>query len=533
MSIRRTGWFYLALIMAFMAILFRTFWLSMGDNANLSQKVISNRKSTIILYRTKGLIYDKNLQPIAGNQKCYYMVVDPRNFSRESLNDLEKICHEEREELLQKLGKETPFVVKCMNKPPQMEGATIYEGEERYSGIASHLLGYLDGDGQLGLSGIEKEFSDYLGLFSAEVGIQYSADALGGIIPQNGLEEQKENPSKNGLILTLDKEWCIALEEAMKQHIEKGAAVILDCKSGEIKSICSRPDYEEEKITDYLESTEGELVNRALSSQAVGSVFKIILAACALERGLEDFTYSCSGGIVISDQTIACHNHSGHGELGLADAFANSCNSYFIALGQMLGYPCIKEMAERFGFGEQIEIIGSIKSSAGIFPEEGGGLALANLSIGQGKLMASPLQIARMTATVANGGILPDITVYKGLYLSGKIKKSEEGQQGARILSEEVARKLQSFCIQTVEKGTGTDAKPEKGNAGGKTSSAQTGIFKNDAEQLNVYFTGFYPAEEPRYVVTVFAEDGISGGKTCGPVFREICDFISENCLTE
>ena len=70
---------------------------------------------------------------------------------------------------------------------------------------------------------------------------------------------------------------------------------------------------------------------------------------------------------------------------------------------------------------------------------------------------------------------------------------------------------------------------PNSGKAGGKTSSAQTGIIKDGVEKLNVYFTGFYPAEDPRYVITVFAEDGISGGKTCAPVFRELCDYISLN----
>jgi penicillin-binding protein 2 len=100
------------------------------------------------------------------------------------------------------------------------------------------------------------------------------------------------------------------------------------------------------------------------------------------------------------------------------------------------------------------------------------------------------------------------------------------------VIAPEIAEALCSFCIETVENGTGKEAKPAKGLAGGKTASAQTGIIENGVEQLNVYFTGFYPAENPQYAITVFAENGTSGGGTCGPVFREICDFIAQNNLT-
>ena len=86
------------------------------------------------------------------------------------------------------------------------------------------------------------------------------------------------------------------------------------------------------------------------------------------------------------------------------------------------------------------------------------------------------------------------------------------------------------MCIQCVEVGTGKNARPALGGAGGKTASAQTGKFKNDGtEILSTYFSGFYPAENPKYVITVFASDGKSGSATCAPVFKEICDFIGQN----
>ncbi|MBQ7034122.1 MAG: hypothetical protein IJN34_00110 [Clostridia bacterium] len=353
--------------------------------------------------------------------------------------------------------------------------------------------------------------------------------ALSGL----GIRKEGEQRSKNGLVLTLDKSICRALEESMEQHVEIGAAIVMDCNTGDLKAVCSRPGYEEDRIAEYLESSGGELVNRAFGAYSVGSVFKIILAACALEAEMGDFTYSCNGGILIGDRTFACHNHLGHGALQLEDAFAQSCNAYFIALGQLLGYDRIAEMAERFGYGDSIEVLGSIKGAGGIFPVKSSNMSLANLSIGQGELTASPLRVALMTAVVANGGILPQTKLYKGMYLNEKMKINNEEAEENRILSSDDAEALKEFCIQTVESGTGKGAKPLVGGAGGKTASAQTGIMENGAEKLNVYFTGFYPADHPQYVITVFGEGGKSGGETCGPVFREMCDFIAENNLTE
>lgn len=508
------------------------FYLSMGENAALAQKVVQNRQVNLKLYNSKGLIYDSSLEPLAGGQDCYYLVIDPRRFDYQNANKLIACCEINEQSFKEKLKKETPFVIKCSDYSMQLDGVVAYEGVSRYSGLASHLLGYLDGENQVGLSGIEKEFDAFLSLFSSSVMVEYEADALNGIIPEEGLSDAKGDETQNGIVLTLDQELCKALEESMDRHIEKGAAVVMNCKTGEIKALCSRPIYNEDQIAEYLDSEDGELINRALTAQTVGSVFKIILAACALEQGLENFSHKCTGGIMISGKTISCHQTSGHGDLNLKEAFAHSCNSYFIALGQVLGGERIVEMASRFGFGSSIKICGGILAGKGILPTNAAGVALANLSIGQGSLMASPIQVAQMTAIVANDGVLAQPNLYKGIYLNGTLKKRIEQSESKQIISNDHAKMLREFCVETIEKGTGKEAKPTIGSAGGKTSSAETGIIQEGREQLNVYFTGFYPADNPQYVITVFAENGISGGKTCGPVFREVSDFIAENFLT-
>ena len=517
----------MAIIMALIGVIFRTFWLSVGDNALRAETAVSNREGRLLLYRTKGLIYDTDLDPIAGNQPCRYCVINPRDFSKENLDILVKQTGIDREILSKKLKKETPFVVETIAEAEPMPGVFIFDGTKRYSGVAPHLLGYLDLAGEVGLSGIEKEFDDYLSLFSSAAYVSYEKDAVLGAIAGLGMEAIETKASENGVVLTLDDALCLQLNRSMEEHIEKGAGIVMDCRTGEIKAISSRPTYKEKEIASYLQSTNGELINRAFASQTVGSVFKIVIAACALEWDLEDFKYFCNGGIMINERTLACHDHNGHGEIGIEEAMAQSCNAYFIALGQMLGYDRVAEMAKRFGYGDEIEIVGSIFAPKGSFPEKSSNLSLANFCIGQGELTASPMHIAMMTAVIANEGVMPNASVFKGFYLNGSLKTEEQQGEGKQIISLEHAEKLRQYCVYAVEHGTGQSALPSVGSAGGKTSSAQTGIIENGVEKLNVYFTGFYPAENPQYVITVFAEDGVSGGKTCAPVFRELCDFIA------
>ena len=529
---RRGVVFYITFVVSLTLVLMRCYWLASGENVRQARAVTGGRERELTLYKTKGIIYDENMNPLAGGQRCWYMVVNPRDFDLNQLDLLLSYCEADREEVRKRLTKEAPFVLAAEVRPEAMTGVYITEGVSRYSGVAQHVIGYLDQAGEVGLAGIEKEYDSFLSLFSDDVGVTYSADAVQGALSGLGILREEQTQTENGVVLTLNRDLCEVLEETMADYISSGAAIIMDCNSGALKAVCSSPGYDEQKILDYLESSEGELYNRAFGAQTVGSVFKIVVAACALENGMENYSYTCEGGIKIGEWTFACHQHAGQKELGLKEAFSESCNSYFIALGQLLGYDKIAEMAARFGFGQETEVLGAIKGSAGNFPEENGSLALANLSIGQGALTASPLQIAKMTAVIANGGILPRVSVEKSIYLDGEFY-SEEAECGERILDDAVAGKLREYCIYTVEEGTGKNAKPANGSAGGKTASAQTGSTAGGTEKLNVYFTGFYPAEDPQYVITVFAENGVSGGKTCAPVFCEICDFIAENNLTD
>lgn len=503
--------------------------LAGGIYADKTAAVIGSRNKTVTLYSLKGTIYDKQLLPLTNAKTCYYLLIDPRSFAASYKETICSLCAVEEQWLEQKLESESAFVITTTTRPERMQGVYIYEGVARYDGIAEHLIGYVNGE-LVGMSGLEKSYDTQLSYFGGSKAVSFSTDGKQNLMSGLGLTlKTDEGNYKNGVITTLDKGLQLALESAMDKYVDKGAAVILDVRSGEIRAMCSLPDFDADSIESYLNGKDGELINRALTEQTVGSVFKIVVAAAAIEQGIADFEKDCAGGIAVGDLEFTCPKEGGHGACSLQSAFAESCNVYFIALGQMLGTDTVMEMAERLGFGESMEIAEGLSASAGTLPDVTGAPAkqLANISIGQGDLMASPLQIARLMAVCANGGYLLSPTCFQGYYVDGEVRSEQWLETSERVLDAEVAEKLRQLCIATVQEGTGKAAAPEDGGAGGKTSSAQTGLFdENGKEILNTYFAGFYPAEQPQYALAVFAENGASGGATCAPVFKEVCDYI-------
>ena len=532
MWVKRSGIIYLFLILLFLAVIFRVYYVSFSDISDKTKSVAGSRSATLELYSSKGVIYDRNLCALAGNQFAYYLVVNPRGFDRSNIDYISGLTGNDIEYINSKLQKESVFVLKSYFEPKPMDGVYVYEGTTRYSEqpTACHLLGYLDLNGERGLSGVEKAFDNELSVYTSKAYIRYATNALQGVIAGLGIEAQYDSEdTTNGIILTIDRQLSIAVEQSMSKYIERGAAIVMDCNSGELLAMSSMPIFDAENISAYIDSDSGELINNAMTNQTVGSVFKMIVAACAVDNGLADFEYECNGGISVGGRVFTCQNQKKHGTLTLKEAFAQSCNSYFIALGQLLGYDKIIETAQLFGADSSIEILKDMSSSSGILPEEEGILSVANLSIGQGKLMLSPLEIARITAVMCNGGYLVNPTAYYGTYIDGAISNKSSYNYKSQIITSDTAAILKDMCIYCVSDGTGTAAEPSKGGAGGKTASAQTGKIGEDGKEiLNTYFTGFYPADDPQYVITVFAADGESGSKTCAPVFREICDFLAQ-----
>ena len=194
-------------------------------------------------------------------------------------------------------------------------------------------------------------------------------------------------------------------------------------------------------------------------------------------------------------------------------------------------------MAKRFGFGSGTQLAPGYVSSSGILPSESSlrvPQALANFSFGQGELTATPLQILGMVNAIASDGEYTAPSLVQGTVdASLQTVSGVEEQEPTRVLSAYHAALLQNFMRASVEDGTSTKYSPAHGGAGAKTATAQTGRFdENGVEQVHSWFAGFYPYDDPQYVIVVFSETGTGGGPTCGPVFQEIADGLWELFLS-
>ena len=207
----------------------------------------------------------------------------------------------------------------------------------------------------------------------------------------------------------------------------------------------------------------------------------------------------------------------------------NSCNTYFVNLITKFNIGEVIELAYYMGLGTPLKLAASITADGGFLPDPetfDSAAAAANLAFGQGALMATPLQMTGAVAAVANGGIYKEPYLLSGCVNSdGGLYNVTQPQPGQRVISEITAEKLRSFLVRVAQD---SSIKSAAGvTAGGKTATAQSGIYVNGEEMYNTWYSGFFPAENPKYAVTVMRQNGESGLHDCMPVFYAIADAVS------
>ena len=397
---------------------------------------------------------------------------------------------------------------------------------------ACHLVGYLQEN--RGVSGLQKGYDPLLS--GAPTTLTYVKNGAGGILP--GLTPtllQDLSVYEKGVVTTL---W-LPLQQAAERVFPTGArgtVVISRVASGEILAGASFPAFSPLAVSDSLTNTASPFVNRMLTPYNVGSVFKLVVAAAALEQGISpEFSYTCTGKIQ-AGQEFSCHKQEGHGGLNMREALAVSCNPYFIHLAETVGAQAVMQMAISLGFGISSPLCEGIAGEGGSLPKEGelarSPAALANFAIGQGELLATPLHIQALAATVANGGV----TVPLHLVLGTRNEKGEvtyeKGKEGRRVMSKDTAHTLQEMMQGVLTQGTGAKGYYAPLAGGGKTSTAQTGMVNPGGQGITqAWFTGFLPAHTPQYAVTILVKGGSSGGDTAAPIFYELCKTIEQEGL--
>jgi len=439
-----------------------------------------------------------------------------------------------------------------------------------YGALASHLLGYVgapddvnkeearrytfyQGDVE-GKSNIEKAMDDYL---RGKPGVRYLRRNAKGVI--DGVLH--EEPPKQGanVFLTIDARIQAVAEEALRA-VSRAGAVVVDPNNGNILAMVSVPSFDPNtfipsiKAKDWklLQKDEGDpLVNRAISALPPGSTFKLITSLAGLRgnKNLGGAKYNCSGGVSYGDHYFKCwvaEKRYTHGTVGLMDAIKVSCDSFFYQYGNAAGIQSIDLIGKMMGLGEESglqltgEQTGNLPGPEWMqvhHPQERWSQAqTANVSIGQGYTLVSPLQLAMAYAAIANGGTCyyPRL-VDKVLNQDGSPLLDEQGKpavpQTPRIRSD-LRREVSPEGIDLVRKGlwkvvnedsgTGGRARLKDVQVAGKTGTAQA--TDRGHKDTIAWFACYAPFENPKYVVAVMVQGGEHGGSVAGPVAARIME---------
>ncbi len=519
-----------AVLFAMSGVMARLYRLSDSD-----LKEAANEQSglTVTVARVRGTLYDRNGAKLVNDAVRYASAVVPTPQALATLSDT--LSAEEFEALHDRLQDGRPTVTLTDTPFAPTDGITVFTVPKRYGTdtVAAHLIGYLGDDGIHGASGMEKALDAQLHEASGEVKITYRTDGQGRVMLGEGVTV--ENTLQNavaGVALTIDRDIQKVVETRATPLLDRGAAVVLDPYSGDVLALASFPDFEPSALADYLDDEDGPLYNRAIAAYNCGSVFKIVSAVTALENGVAlTQTYRCDGRIRVGANVIKCHHVLGHGTLDLTGGFVQSCNPYFIQLIKQAGGAALYRMATAFGFNTALTLAPDYQTAAAVFPEPAELLqptALANVSFGQGKLTATPVHIAQMTAAVVNGGVVrPARITYGAVTVNGEVIPSSENPP-MTLFSPTVAAQVRGMMTAMIEDKVGEAARPQTGGAGGKSGTAETGWKTQSGDTMvQSWFTGFYPAEDPKYIVTVVSEDAETSKKTAAPVFKVICDALA------
>lgn len=478
-----------------------------------------------------GIIYDCNLKTLINNDCQYVCALIPDS---EAVKEILPHVTDDIDEFYKKLSYGKPFICHTDTDNFKSDCITPFTVPIRYSEnqTACHIIGYTS-DGK-GVCGLELSYDTFLRSSVSSSSVTYKVDGNGNVLQGIEKEVHYADDINAGVVTTIDTDIQRICEECSK-NIEKGAVVVMDIKTGDIKAALSRPSYSVYKLANAVDDENSPLLNRLLCSYNAGSVFKLLICQCAMENGISDnFSYECTGHIDINGKIFNCHKHDGHGLQDMKSAIANSCNTYFIELGKKLSAENLLDTATLSGFGSEIRLADKLYTSAGNLPDV---QALnipaekANFSFGQGELLVNPIQVTQFISAIANNGNMPSARLINGITYDGSTIENSNKPVINRIMSEKTAIKLREFMTSAVVDVITSNAYSEKIAISAKTSTAQTGIYdENGIELCHAWVSGYFPSDNPQYAVTVFIENGGYGNVSASPILKKIAERITAEC---
>lgn len=529
-----------------------------------------NRIRILPVSAPRGEILDRKGRVLARNRPSFAIYVIPFEGNKEeSLKILSKLVGIPYIDIKKKLDM-APNSVQPVNIVPDASIETvskIKELENKLPGVlvvtdiirdyphkntASHILGYVGevsseeirlfrqsgikmGD-IIGKSGIEREYQT--ALMGVKGGEQVEVDVMGR--PTKVLGTVSPIPGST-LITTIDLDLQRVVEESLKRRGLPGAVVVMNPNNGDILAMASNPDYDPNSFArgistkEWAEllSPERPLLNRAISAiYPPGSTFKIVVALAALAEGIVDESsiFYCPGSMIIGNRRFGCWTT--HGRIDFLNAIAKSCDVTFYTLGIKLGAEKIARYARLLGLGEVtgIDIPGEVR---GLIPEPSWKKGpwyigdTANMSIGQGYVQVTPIQMAVLVSTIANGG-----RVYKPRLVSRIISKDGTETLLPVVKVRDLSNLKREIDIikkgmkMVVDVGTGSLARVEGISVAGKTGTAENFPTKyNPLGKDHAWFIAYAPVDNPRIALSIVVEKGGHGGSTAAPIAAEIISY--------
>lgn len=581
------------IILGFGATIFGMGYSQLYKGDFFKTKAETQQLSDTAITAQRGIIYDANMSvlaqsasawkislnatafaeiPAKAQEQVYSVLINTLGVTREYLENKASYKQYNSVSIKTKVEKEAKDKLEAFvkgtfidkNNNEQRFGSVVMIDEDvkryyPYSTLASQILGFTGTDNN-GLSGLESYYNSTLTGVDGRVISARSNSSVAQDIEYKSVYEAKQGTS---LVLTVDETIQRYLENALSSCYETSKAnsctgIVMDVKTGAILAMSTKGDFDPNdpytindkrtiesinKITDTKEKEKAEEEamysqwrNRAISdTYEPGSVFKLITMAAGLEENVVkyDEKFTCTGSVNVADRIYSCHNTAGHGTQTLTEGLMNSCNPYFITIGQRLGVDTFYKYFEAFGFTEEtgIDLPGEASPKAGVTYFKKDTMTKVNLassSFGQ-SFQITPIQMITAVNAIANDGkLMQPYIVSKTLDSDGNVILQNQPIEKRQVVSESTSEKIMASMEQVALNGTARNAYVAGYRVGGKTGTSDK---LNNVGQVVASFVGVAPTNDPRITVLIVVDEpeGATGG---GAVAAPVAGEVIENTLT-
>ena len=544
----RLGIVSVGLLVAFVSILFRLYYIQVIDHSRYAKYSKSQYFQKVHLNQTRGKILDRKGSPLAITIPVKSAFAHPSQ-----VTDIERtstvlagelgLDREKMKERLQS-GKNFVWVKRKIEdaeykslKEKDLEGVSFLTEDKRFyphNMLGARMLGFCGIDNQ-GLAGLEYKFDKTL--VGDRTVLLAKKDALGRVYGYAGDRDPNE---RFEMVTTIDSEIQYATEKITRDVFERyqaksAVAVVMEVSTGEVLAMAEQPELDPNRFAAYPISRYKSLA--VTESFEPGSTFKVFVAAAALDSGVAkpDDKFNCEKGLLkIGENTIREAGGKSYDELTFKEVIVHSSNIGSIKVAKRLGEERFYQYIREFGFGSKTDI--SLPGeSAGMLQDykKWSPMSLASMSFGQ-EITATPIQLTAALSIIGNGGLYVKPHLVKEVVRDGKTTWKFKPPAERRVISTRAAKETIDMMIAAVEEGTGKKAYLEGYHLAGKTGTAQkydvkAGQYSEDKHLAS--FMALFPAENPRFAILVIVDEPAGagwGGHVAAPPAREIAIAVSK-----